>query len=279
MLTLENKNYFGNQGQGYLLTAIASVLIGGTSIFGGRATIIGTVFGCFIIGMIEAGLVATGLTGAWVRTIQGLVFLVAIIFYLYVDEPQQRGAPSSRASGRREGSAPQLRPDRSRLPRGKPETESSGRNSMRIDTALDRRRGAALAAGLAGGAAGAGDARRRARHVHADGRQPRRRRHARPPDRRRAGRRRRSASQLNEQFSAWAPETMINQFKEAVAAQPDCIEIMGHPGSAAFHDLVKQAVDQGIVVTVGNSPMTDLQSDSARRARAMPASTSTRAAS
>ena len=59
MLTLENKNFFGNQGQGYLLTAIASVLIGGTSIFGGRATVVGTVFGCFIIGMIEAGLVAT----------------------------------------------------------------------------------------------------------------------------------------------------------------------------------------------------------------------------
>ncbi len=67
--------------------------------------------------------------------------------------------------------------------------------------------------------------------------------------------------QLNEQFSAWAPETMINQFKEAVAAQPDCIEIMGHPGSAAFRDLVKQATDQGIVVTVGNSPMTDLQEE------------------
>jgi len=92
MLTLENKNYFGNQGQGYLLTAIASVLIGGTSIFGGRATIIGTVFGALIIGMIEAGLVASGLTGAWVRTIQGLVFLIAIIFYLFVDEPQKRQA-------------------------------------------------------------------------------------------------------------------------------------------------------------------------------------------
>ena len=71
MLTLENKNFFGNQGQGYLLTAIASVLIGGTSIFGGRATIVGTVFGCFIIGMIEAGLVAAGLTGSWVRTRAG----------------------------------------------------------------------------------------------------------------------------------------------------------------------------------------------------------------
>jgi simple sugar transport system permease protein len=91
-LTLENRNYFGNQGQGYLLTAIASVLIGGTSIFGGRATVIGTVFGCFVIGMIEAGLVASGLTGAWVRTVQGLVFLIAIVFYLYVDEPQRRKA-------------------------------------------------------------------------------------------------------------------------------------------------------------------------------------------
>jgi simple sugar transport system permease protein len=89
MLTLENKNYFGNQGEGYLLTAIASVLIGGTSIFGGRATLVGTVFGCFIIGMIEAGLVASGLTGAWVRTVQGLIFLIAIIFYLYADQPQR----------------------------------------------------------------------------------------------------------------------------------------------------------------------------------------------
>jgi simple sugar transport system substrate-binding protein len=66
---------------------------------------------------------------------------------------------------------------------------------------------------------------------------------------------------LKSQFSAWAPETMINQFKEAVAAKPNCIEIMGHPGGTAFHDLVKGAVDQGIVVTVGNSPMTDLQSE------------------
>jgi simple sugar transport system permease protein len=99
MLTLENKNYFGNQGQGYLLTAIAAVLIGGTSIFGGRATIVGTVFGCFIIWILEAGLVASGLTGAWVRTVQGLIFLVAIVFYLLVDEPQRRSALMARFLG------------------------------------------------------------------------------------------------------------------------------------------------------------------------------------
>jgi simple sugar transport system substrate-binding protein len=66
---------------------------------------------------------------------------------------------------------------------------------------------------------------------------------------------------LKPTFSAWDPATMINQFKDAVAAKPTCIEIMGHPGSAAFHDLVKGAVDQGIIVTVGNSPMSDLQAE------------------
>ena len=76
------------------------MLIGGTSIFGGRATIIGTVFGCFIIAMVEPGLVAAGLTGAWVNTVRGLIFLISIIFYLYVDEPQRRGACSPASWGR-----------------------------------------------------------------------------------------------------------------------------------------------------------------------------------
>ena len=55
LLTLENRNFFNTQGQGYLLIALASVFIGGTSIFGGQATIVGTFFGAFIISMIEAG--------------------------------------------------------------------------------------------------------------------------------------------------------------------------------------------------------------------------------
>ena len=83
---------------------------------------------------------------------------------------------------------------------------------------------------------------------------------------------------LNAQFSAWAPETMIAQFKEALAAKPSCIVIMGHPGSDAFHDLVKQAVDQGIVVTDGNSPLTPCRRNSGPRASAMPASISMPAA-
>jgi len=67
--------------------------------------------------------------------------------------------------------------------------------------------------------------------------------------------------EVKSQFSKWDPATMIAQFKEAMAAKPNCIEIMGHPGSVAFHDLVKQAVDQGIVVTDGNAPLTELQKE------------------
>lgn len=58
---------------------------------------------------------------------------------------------------------------------------------------------------------------------------------------------------LREQYSGWQPETMLNQFREAVAANPDCIEIMGHPGADAWADLVADAREQGILITNGNA--------------------------
>ena len=58
---------------------------------------------------------------------------------------------------------------------------------------------------------------------------------------------------LREQYSNWAPETMLDQFREAVAGSPDCIEIMGHPGEDAWEPLVADAREQGIVVTSGNA--------------------------
>jgi simple sugar transport system substrate-binding protein len=63
---------------------------------------------------------------------------------------------------------------------------------------------------------------------------------------------------LVEQYSGWLPEEMLNHFREALAASPDCIAIMGHPGSGAFADLVAQAQERGIVVTSGNAPLTEL---------------------
>ena len=64
---------------------------------------------------------------------------------------------------------------------------------------------------------------------------------------------------LKEQYSGWQPETMLSQFREALAASPGCIEIMGHPGSDAFASLVADAEKRNIIITSGNSPLTKLK--------------------
>ncbi len=63
---------------------------------------------------------------------------------------------------------------------------------------------------------------------------------------------------LIEQYSGWDPQVMVEQFKEAVAANPDGIVIMGHPGEDAFASLVEDAEADGIVITSGNNPLPNL---------------------
>ena len=178
MLTLENRNYFGNQGQGYLLTAIAAVLIGGTSIFGGRATIVGTFFGAFIMGMIEAGLVASSLTGAWVRTVQGLIFLVAIIFYLVVDEPHRRAAFMARFRRRERCRPHAIRRNQTRqggTPTGPNPASSNlekttGRTTMSMKKSLLAGAAGLMLAAVARARGRRRDARQGRDDLHADGR-------------------------------------------------------------------------------------------------------------
>lgn len=87
LLTLENLSYFPTQGQGMLLSALAAVFIGGTSVFGGTATVVGSFFGALIIGMLDAGIVATGVAGFWVEVIVGLVFVSAVVLHIGIDDP------------------------------------------------------------------------------------------------------------------------------------------------------------------------------------------------
>jgi simple sugar transport system substrate-binding protein len=60
-------------------------------------------------------------------------------------------------------------------------------------------------------------------------------------------------------WSDWNPETMITQFGEAVATAPDGIAVMGHPGDDAFGPAIDDAVAQGIIVTVMNTELQEVQ--------------------
>jgi simple sugar transport system permease protein len=73
--------FWPSQGQGYLLTTLAAVFIGGTSVFGGMGTIFGTFVGAIIIGSLEAGIIAIGLTGFWIQLIYGLIIMVSVSIY------------------------------------------------------------------------------------------------------------------------------------------------------------------------------------------------------
>ena len=79
--TMEVTYFWPSQGQGYLLTTLAAVFIGGTSVFGGMGTIFGTFIGALLIGSLESGIVAIGLTGFWVQFIYGLIILIAVSIY------------------------------------------------------------------------------------------------------------------------------------------------------------------------------------------------------
>ncbi|MCX5852781.1 MAG: substrate-binding domain-containing protein [Deltaproteobacteria bacterium] len=54
---------------------------------------------------------------------------------------------------------------------------------------------------------------------------------------------------INFMYSDWNPETMLVNFKKAVAATPDGIVVFGQPGDAAYGPLIDQAFAKGIVVT------------------------------
>ncbi len=68
-----------NAGMSYELDAIAAVVIGGTSLAGGRGTILGTVLGALIIGVLNNGLVLLDVSPFWQQVVKGLVILLAVI--------------------------------------------------------------------------------------------------------------------------------------------------------------------------------------------------------
>jgi len=65
-------------GVGYDMSAIAAVVIGGTSIFGGSGSVLGTFFGSVLLGLILAGLTMLAVNPYWIGFITGALIILAI---------------------------------------------------------------------------------------------------------------------------------------------------------------------------------------------------------
>jgi simple sugar transport system permease protein len=78
IVTLDIGVFYPDQGN-FLLPAMASVFVGGTSIAGGAGSVFGTLFGAYVIGSLEAGVVATTISGYWVQVVEGVVMAAVIV--------------------------------------------------------------------------------------------------------------------------------------------------------------------------------------------------------
>lgn len=66
-------------GETFELNAIAAVVLGGTSLAGGRGSIGGTLIGAFVIGVLSDGLILLGVSEFWQIVIKGVVIVVAVV--------------------------------------------------------------------------------------------------------------------------------------------------------------------------------------------------------
>ena len=65
-------------GAGDELSAIAAVILGGTSLFGGAGSVIGTLFGALLIALINNGLILAGLDASQQQVIRGAIIILAV---------------------------------------------------------------------------------------------------------------------------------------------------------------------------------------------------------
>lgn len=69
-------------GETDLMTVIAAAIVGGTSLFGGKGTVIGALIGSLLMSMINNGLILAGLNVSQQMIVRGLIILVAVSFSL-----------------------------------------------------------------------------------------------------------------------------------------------------------------------------------------------------
>ena len=68
-----------NAATGYELDVIAAVVIGGTSLFGGRGGVFGTLIGALIIAVVGNGMVLLNVNPFWTQAVKGAIILIAVL--------------------------------------------------------------------------------------------------------------------------------------------------------------------------------------------------------
>lgn len=87
-------------GTSWEMNAIAASVLGGTSMAGGVGTILGTVEGAFVIGVINDGMAMCGVTEFWQQVIRGIVIIVAVVIDQVQRNLQARMALQARNEGK-----------------------------------------------------------------------------------------------------------------------------------------------------------------------------------
>ncbi|NDJ61675.1 MAG: ABC transporter permease [Chloroflexi bacterium] len=76
---LVNTVWWPTSGDGYLLTNLAAVFVGGTPTWGGVGTVVGGALGAVIVAFIEPGILAAGMSGFYTQFFNGLIIMLSIV--------------------------------------------------------------------------------------------------------------------------------------------------------------------------------------------------------
>jgi rhamnose transport system permease protein len=80
VISLRNSTAAANVGQGFELTAITAVLLGGVSIFGGRGTVLGVILALFLLGGIQKALtLSESISSYWIQIVTGALLVGSVL--------------------------------------------------------------------------------------------------------------------------------------------------------------------------------------------------------
>ncbi|MGA0251815.1 MAG: ABC transporter permease, partial [bacterium] len=88
--------FWPTTGEGFLLNTIASVFLGGTSVFGGTGSIAGSFVASYIVGAINAGIVSAGINAFYTQLCFGFVIVVSVVLQTIIDRRIRRQSITGR---------------------------------------------------------------------------------------------------------------------------------------------------------------------------------------